>query len=94
MPFIQNASNAKKNKSNEKEKYYYDQIQKKNNIKNWRYEMTVTAEKAIQFECEKCGRIQFTEYTLTHAWYEDRAINEDNIMCEKCNHDNHVIEEL
>ena len=56
--------------------------------------MTVTAERAIQFECEECGLVQFSEYTLVHGWYGDRAVNEDNIDCEKCGHENHVIEEL
>ena len=56
--------------------------------------MTVTAEKAIQFECEKCGHIQYSEYTLAPGWYQDRAVNEDSILCELCGHDQHIIEEL
>lgn len=56
--------------------------------------MTVEAEKAIEFKCEKCGELQYFDYTLIPGWYEDRAVNEDKITCEKCSHQNHVIEEL
>ena len=56
--------------------------------------MTVTAERAIQFECEECGLVQFSEYTLSDGWYENRAVNDDRIYCEECGHENHVIEEL
>lgn len=56
--------------------------------------MAVTAEKAIEFKCEKCDKFQFAEYTLAQGWYEDRAVNEDRIDCEYCGHENHVIEEL
>lgn len=56
--------------------------------------MPVTAERAIQFECEKCGHIQYGDYTLDMGWHEDRAIMEDRINCENCGHENHVIEEL
>lgn len=56
--------------------------------------VTVEISRAIQFKCEKCGHIQYAEYTLTPGWYEDRAVNEDNILCEYCNHDQHVIDEL
>ena len=56
--------------------------------------MTVTAEKAILFECEKCHKEQFYKYSLEHGWYDDRAVMEDRIVCQYCNHDNHVIEEL
>ncbi len=56
--------------------------------------MTVEAEKAIQFECEECGRVQFSEDTLCYGRYADRTVKEDRIDCEKCGHENHVIEEL
>lgn len=56
--------------------------------------MPVEAKKAIQFECENCGEVQFSEYTLNHGWHVDRAVNEDRIDCEECGHENHVIEEL
>jgi len=56
--------------------------------------MTVEAERAIQFECEECGEIQYHEYSLQDSWLDNRAVNADNIMCEKCGHDNFVFEEL
>ena len=55
--------------------------------------MTVEAEKAIQYECEKCGEVQFSEYTLCPEWFEDREVMSDRILCDSCGHDNHVIEE-
>jgi len=48
--------------------------------------MTVTAGRAIQFECEKCGHFQYESYTLSGGWHIDRAVNEDHIICEKCDH--------
>ena len=56
--------------------------------------MAVQVEKAIRFKCEHCGKVQFGEYTLIPGKYMDREVNEDHILCEQCNHDNHVIEEL
>ena len=56
--------------------------------------MTQTANKAIQFKCEKCGYIQFSKYTLEYSYFEDRYVYQDHIQCEKCGHDNHVIQEL
>ena len=58
--------------------------------------MTVKAKKAIYFECEKCGHGQYFDYTLEHSWESDpdRAVMADKIDCEKCNHQNRVIEEL
>ena len=56
--------------------------------------MTVEAEKAIQFECEKCGYLNYESYTLESGWYEDRAVMEDCLECGECGHENHVIEEL
>ena len=56
--------------------------------------MTVRAEQAIQFECEKCKEVQYADYSLEHGWHEDRAVNEDLIACQSCGHENHVIEEL
>lgn len=56
--------------------------------------MTTEAMRAISFECEECGEIQFADYTLVDGWYMGRAVNEDNIICEHCWHDQHVIEEL
>jgi transcription elongation factor Elf1 len=56
--------------------------------------MTVIAHEAISFTCENCGSEQFAEYTLSPGWYKDRAVNEDNIDCITCGHENHVIEEL
>jgi DNA-directed RNA polymerase subunit M/transcription elongation factor TFIIS len=56
--------------------------------------MSVKAEKAISFECEKCRHHQFIEYTLDHDWEDDRAVMADNIDCEECKHVNRVIEEL
>ena len=56
--------------------------------------MTVEAEKAIQFECENCGHFQYESYTLCSGSFEDRAVNEDRIDCEKCGYENHIIEEL
>ena len=55
--------------------------------------MTVTAKKAIQFECEECGHFQYGSYSLEGAYYKGRVVNEDHIMCKQCGHDNHVIEE-
>jgi len=54
----------------------------------------VVAERAIQFECENCGHMQYDNYALSPGWYINRAVNEDNIVCAECGHDNHVIEEL
>ena len=56
--------------------------------------MAQVAQTAIQFECEKCGKIQFEEDSLDYAWFKDRTVREDHIQCEKCGHDNHVIQEL
>ena len=56
--------------------------------------MTVKAEKSMQFDCEKCGHLNYGPYTLCHGWYGDRAVMEDKIDCSKCGHENHVIEEL
>ena len=56
--------------------------------------MPVDARKAIMFVCEECGFNQYSDYTLEHGWFEDRAVNEDRIDCEECSHENHVIEEL
>ena len=55
--------------------------------------MSVKISKAIMFECEKCKTIQYHPYTLTYGWYKDKFIIEDHIICNKCNHDNHVIED-
>lgn len=56
--------------------------------------MTVTAEKAIYFECEECGHGMYIDYTLDHDWEGDRAVMSDKIDCEECQHQNRVIEEL
>jgi predicted nucleic-acid-binding Zn-ribbon protein len=56
--------------------------------------MTVEAEKAIQFTCEKCGHFQYESYTLRYGWHEGRSVMEDRIDCEKCGHENHLIEEI
>lgn len=56
--------------------------------------MTVTACKAIWFECEQCCHGQFADYTLDSDWEEDRAVMADTIDCERCDHPNRVIEEL
>ena len=53
--------------------------------------MTVTAEKAIYFECEKCGYRQYHHYTLEKISSE---IMENLINCESCGQTNHVIEEI
>ena len=56
--------------------------------------MSVEALKAIYFECEKCEHGQYADYTLNNNWEDDRAVNADDIICEKCNHSNRVIEEI
>ncbi len=56
--------------------------------------MTVKAKKAIQYHCEKCCGVQFADYTLEPDWEDDRAVNADNIDCDKCGHTNRVIEEI
>ena len=56
--------------------------------------MTTTVEKAIYFRCEYCDHPQYHRYSLEHGWHDDRAVMQDNILCEKCGRDNHIIEEL
>ena len=56
--------------------------------------MSVEAEKAIWFECEKCNEGQYADYSLEYSWEDDRAVMADNIDCELCGHTNRVIEEL
>ena len=56
--------------------------------------MTVEADRAIGFACEKCGEYQYHEYSLDNEWYEDRCVMADRIDCEYCGHENHVIENL
>ena len=56
--------------------------------------MTTEAMRAISFECEECGEIQFADYTLESGWFEDRVVMSDLIDCENCGRENHVIEEL
>ena len=56
--------------------------------------MTVQAEPAIEFTCEKCNRVQYHDYSLDQSWYENRAVMADNILCSYCGHDNHVIQEI
>jgi len=56
--------------------------------------MTVQAEKAIWFRCEKCKRGQYADYSLELQWYKDRSVMGDNILCEYCGFANHIIEEL
>jgi len=54
------------------------------------------AERAIMFECEKCGRINFEEDTLDYEPHESekRWIRFDRIDCDKCGHENAVYMEL
>lgn len=56
--------------------------------------MSVNAQKAIKFDCEKCGETQYADYTLEQSWEDDRAVMADNIDCCKCGHTNRVIDEL
>ena len=56
--------------------------------------MTVEAGRAIYFDCEKCDHVQYTDYSLGSDWEGDRAVMADNIVCEKCGHENRVIEEI
>jgi len=56
--------------------------------------MTTEAGRAIIFDCEHCGETQFASYTLEQEWYVDRMVMADNIDCEFCGKENHVIEEL
>jgi ribosomal protein L37E len=59
--------------------------------------MSTEVDKAIGFECEKCGEYQFHEYALEPSWEhepESRAVNADTIDCVKCGHPNRVYEEL
>jgi hypothetical protein len=59
--------------------------------------MSVKADKAIGFECEKCGAYQYHAYTLEPNWERDqkgsRPVNVDVIDCGKCRHPNRVYEE-
>lgn len=58
--------------------------------------MSVLAEPAIFFKCEKCNHGQYFDDTLDHDWEDNphRAVRADNIDCEKCNHTNRVFMEL
>jgi hypothetical protein len=58
--------------------------------------MTVVADKAIGFECEKCGKYNYEDYALDQGWDNDppRAVMEDNVICDKCGHENRVIMEM
>lgn len=56
--------------------------------------MSIKAEPAIEFTCEKCGEIQYADYTLDQDWEEDRAVMADNIDCKKCGHENRVFMEM
>lgn len=59
--------------------------------------MSVEADRAIGFECEKCGGYQFHEYTLEPSWEyepESRAVMADTIDCEHCGHSNRVYQEM
>jgi len=56
--------------------------------------MTVEADRAVGFACEHCGHYQYHEYSLEHNWHENRAVMSDNIDCEKCGKENHVIEDF
>ena len=56
--------------------------------------MSVEVDRAIGFECEKCGEYQYHEYSLEQDWEDDRVVMADTIDCEKCGHANRVIEEL
>ena len=54
----------------------------------------VISDRAILFRCENCKKPQFHKDSLKIAWYEDRTVVQDHILCEFCGHDNHVIREL
>lgn len=53
-------------------------------------ENMVKAWPAIEFECEKCGHVQYADYSLEDEWIDDHVVLADKIDCEKCGHENHV----
>ena len=62
--------------------------------------MPTIAKPAIMWTCEKCGKVNYGDDTLVlekrilqDGYYKYQIKREDHILCQYCNHDNHVIEE-
>lgn len=49
---------------------------------------------ALEFECEKCGEIQYCDNNLEPEMVDGRVVSQDTIDCDKCSHENRIFQEL